>query len=149
MGYDGYGIDGALYGFKTELLEMLRNGEVPNWLFLSRRTKMNLDRQRDGRVTEASYLAEKLEDKWIRNNNGLITFQFGTKRTEDTKEADATHTPVLIAEKCRNWLEANRGGIEYSNGENFVEFRRFELSIVVGERGGIKDVWASAVFKNH
>jgi hypothetical protein len=149
MGYDGYGIDGVLYGFKTELLEMLRNGDVPNWLFISRRTKRSLERQNGGRVTEESYLAEKLEDKWVRKNNGLVTFQLGTKRTEDTKEAAASRTPQLIAEKCRDWLDANRDGIEYRNEDRFVEFRRFELDIAVGERGGIKDVFVSAVFKNH
>lgn len=150
MGYDGYGIDGALYGFKTDLLKMLRDGEVPGWLGLSRRRKRSFERNKSGRATPANYLANEVDDPFVRKH-GLIEFQFGTNRTVDTKDVDVAATPALIAEKCRDWLESNRDWIESesADGQSFVEFRYFTLMVCVGERGGINDVYVSAKFKNH
>lgn len=148
MGYDVYSIDGALYGFKTELKEMLRNGEVPNWLAIPTRVKRGM-KLRGKSMSTASYLAEELEDPWTRKYGGC-RLQFDATRTEDSKNVTASRTPTLIADKCQSWLESNRDGIEYSDGNgSFVEFREFELLINVGERGGIRDVWAVAKFKNH
>lgn len=141
MGYENYLIDGALYGFKTELLEMLRNGDVPKWVSFMRGL------QGSDSSSPRSYFQTKSNDSFY--YGGKIRFQLDTETVSGKNEVSSRHTPERIVTKCDEWLEENRDHIEYHDGADFIEFRCFVFEIHLGERGGINDVSVSARFKNH
>jgi hypothetical protein len=136
-------IDGALYGFKGDIKDDLREGRVPNW--------MHPDTMRAQSPSE--YLAEcKANAK--RRNGGYAHFRvYGRQpdRGSNKRVWRPTDSKARPPERIRTKLEAYLKS-EHQNVLDWMRegefFRGLRVVVEFGPRGGIKDIRAEAEYGN-
>lgn len=149
MGSERYTIEGGLDGYKDELLERLRAGEVPAWMYPETPLSSTDERlQRDANPDE--FLEACIEsarggstDPFVPDDYAIfalyheadnpLTGQGGTGTRED---------PVLAPETLRrriiDWLDANEERI--MEEDEYADFRQGpRIYVTLGDDGTIKD----------
>ena len=136
MGYDGYRIEGALDGFKEDLIEQLPDSDLPRWVESDRQ----VDRLLEGAQQRAEKQAERRKDsrEYERPPTGIISF-----------EVEERFLPSEIYTHCQEWVDDSRGEIEVQSRAKQIYFSHFDLTASVTVDGEIYDVYISAQFKNH
>lgn len=162
MGGHSYGVQNGLYGYKTELLEGFREGEVPRWLSADHPTLLGGG---DGDVRiEASDSNSEFLRKWRkiaqeRGRRQIIAF--AVKGTPNTRirtgnarfggRRNRRHSPKApqkIRERCDEYLDSSQHKNEMRELHDHTgEFNGFTVMVTVGEHGGISDPQLMAEYK--
>ena len=149
MGSERYTIDGGLDGFKDELLERLRAGDVPEWMYpetplSSGDERLQRDADPDAFLEACIETARGTSDDPFGSNDYAIfalyheegsplTGQGGTGTRENP-----TLAPAELRSRIVDWLAANEERVMEEN--EYAEFRQGpRIYVTLGDDGAIED----------
>lgn len=129
----------ALYGFKTNLKEKLRNGNLPRWLKDSPIHASGLQR---GITVEEAFErgAQRARERRERANHDIENPTHPIQFVLDTGSSVAVNSRNPVPDKIWDKLNITRkDGQEYT-GFHHCDPRDYRLEVMVGPRGGIDDL---------
>lgn len=148
-------IDGALYGFKGEIKEELREGRVPKWMhpespgvYGGEGDPMNIEPD-----TQSPRTFLKRVKKHANKKDGFIAkFEIhGRKSNRTNRRFSATTSKTRPPERIREKLESYLDG-EHQNVLDWLRdgefYRGLRVVVTFGPRGGVTEMQVEAEYGN-